>query len=50
MASRGNSKDTFQKWQRWCETVQTRSAVTVSETPAQKEKRVRWLLDDCPVA
>nr|DAM95729.1 MAG TPA: Large Terminase [Caudoviricetes sp.] len=46
MASRGNSKDTFQKWQRWCETVQTRSAVTVSETPAQKEKRIKWLLAD----
>lgn len=46
MASRGNSKDTFQKWQRWCETVQTRSAVTVSETPAEKEKRIKWLLAD----
>lgn len=39
-------KEAIEQWKQWCETVQTRSVVAVRETPAQKEKRIAWLLAD----
>ena len=39
-------KEAIEQWKQWCETVQTRSVVSVRETPAQKEKRIAYLLAD----
>ena len=31
-----NRKEAIEQWKQWCETVQTRSVVSVRETPAQR--------------
>ena len=39
-----NRKEAIEQWKQWCGTVQTRSVVSFSETPAEKEKRIKYLL------
>lgn len=44
--AQANVKDALRSWNRWCETVQTRTIVTRNETAAQKKARIKHLLAD----
>lgn len=41
-----STKETLLRWNKWCETVQTRTHVEVRETPAQKAARIKRLRSD----
>lgn len=44
--SAASRKDAVNQWKQWCETVQNRSVVPLSESQVQRDKRVAYLLAD----